>query len=160
MPLKIQRIPRGLADVLSVFGQAQPAELEDRVRSTMDLLQFYANTQRQLRQASNPTMAEGAVVSVTVPAGQYWLLLGADAIVAKTTTMTALAFNVTVAGIGASFFEAVTFGATHGGLMHCPYYPDAPRLLLPGDSVSCGLDVLGTDATASCGINCLFGVMG
>jgi hypothetical protein len=94
VPFKIQRVPRGLQNLLSTSGGNTPVDLEDRVQASLDLLQFYGAT--QLNSAfDSAVIVEGGSVSMTLnttPASvpTPWVLLYALwATVLKTATMTA-----------------------------------------------------------------------
>lgn len=167
MALKIQRLPRGLNDLLSIFGGQTPQNLEETVRGSLELLQFYGLQQRQLLALNNAALAEGGNVQVT--AAQWFVLFGATVTVVKTATATALrgAIFVNRSGSGAansnlpvSAQEGGPFGATETGAVHMPWQPSFPWLCPPGTTIQGFLAILGTDATANVTIQAEVGVLG
>jgi hypothetical protein len=169
VPFKIQRVPRGLQNLLSTSGGNTPVDLEDRVQASLDLLQFYGAT--QLNSAfDSAVIVEGGSVSMTLnttPASvpTPWVLLYALwATVLKTATMTAGAAAIelnrgTTHNMLVAAKEVGPFGATEsgnivfGGLL--PY----PLLCPPGSVARTRLNILGTDANATCSIFAEFGVL-
>lgn len=164
MTLPIQRVPNALGQVLSTFGGQTPRELAEQVRGQLDLLQFYGLTQLQNQQAVNAALAEAGNIDLTVPANQHWLLFAAQAIVLKTATMTALRGSLQAGPPGQlnilSSEEGGPFGATETGNVRIGFYAPYPRLLLPGWQIRFNLDILGTDANASCVLAAQIGVLG
>lgn len=75
--LTIQRVPRGLLDLLSMKGAGQnPTELEEKITGIIDLTQAYL--QDRLVTQTFATPAVGAVGDVgatgsNVPAGELWI---------------------------------------------------------------------------------------
>lgn len=91
MPFKIQRVPRGLNDLLSSFGGVTPAELEDRVQAVVELIQFYGLQQRvSLTGTSGAVGTSLTVPGVTVtPSNTSWsVLFGAHGGVTNVTAAT------------------------------------------------------------------------
>lgn len=168
MPFKIQRVPRGLNDFLSIFGGGTPTEFEDRIQGVLDTTQFYALTQRQFPNGVNAALAEGGAIDLTVPANQYWILYGMSMSCIKTATMTALELALAIGRTAGAGFEFVTcssrnfspFGATETGGVNLPYVSPYPRILPPGSVLRAGLGILGTDATANCTFTAEVGVLG
>lgn len=159
MPFRIQRVPRGLNDVLNIFGGAGPVELEDRVRATLDTLQLYGNTQRTI--AANTTVAaENAPLNITVPNNQWWILFGASLEIAKTATMTALRGVIEINGVGYASAELGPFGATETGNTHVCFAPSYPMLLAPRTVLAGRASIIGTDANATCSFEVDIGVLG
>lgn len=166
MPFQIQRVPRGLNELLSIFGGGTPHELEDRVRVSLEALQFYGAMQRRVVSNADAAMAEGSQVVVIPSTTNWFVLFGATAQCTKTATMTALSLALTVAlnnqstqEFGLAFTEFQRFGATETGLVDvthvCPY----PLVLPPNTAISARLRILGTDATASTSITAHVGVL-
>jgi len=167
VPFRIQRPARGLNDLLSIFGGGTPSELEDRVRGTIELVQFYALNQRQVATTSNGALVEGNALVLVPSASQWVVLFDLTCTIVKTATMTALR--------GATFIrynndqnqeaaiaseELGPFGATETGAVTVTgglYYP---RLLPPGSAVGCRCQIIGTDANASVILGANFGVVG
>lgn len=166
MPFRIQRVPRGLNDLLAIFGGQSPSELEDRVRSTLDLLQCYGNTQIQFLSNNNAALAENGVFSIALPATNWSVLFGVSSIIVKTATMTACQASYVLGpsvalGVALGSTGSMTpFGATETGAVAHAILMPYPRLIPPGYTVNFRLDILGTDATANCSCTCQFGVLG
>lgn len=166
MPFKIQRVPRGLNDLLSIFGGATPTELEDRVRATLEIMQLYGLQQRQTALATNAAAAEGAFVTIVPSLTQWSMLFFATTTVAVTATMTALVVNVVLQRGGATDMtlpvassQFTQFGATVTGSVNVIYAPDTPLLLPPGTVISGSAPIIGTDATANVNIRAEFGIL-
>lgn len=166
MAFRIQRVPRGLNELLSVFGGQTPVELEERTRGTVELLQLYGLSQVQRQQALNAALAEGGVVTIDVPSNQCWVLYNVEVSVAKTATQTALALSLALGPLSngittvASWPTLSPFGATETGTLALGWSAPYPRVLLGGWRLQTRLDILGTDATASVILSALVGVLG
>lgn len=166
MPFRIQRVPRGLNELLNIFGGGTPTELEDRVRSTLDTLQCYGMQQRQVFGANNAALAENGSI-VFVPSTVQWMMLfGVTVTVIKTATATALRaasfirYNADLNQEAALASDDLgPFGATETGaatvVFRCPF----PLLLPPNTSIGARLQILGTDATANVTIGADFGLL-
>ena len=164
------RVPRGLLPALSLQSSGQgPNQFEDSVRGVLEMLQFYGQTQLQVQVATNAALAEGNGITIQVPATQHWVAFSICGTVVKTATMTALRCNVGLApqgsvpapAAGALYSEELgPFGATETGNCSIAYAFPYPRLLLPGTLIAFGLEILGTDATASCTLSVTVGVLG
>lgn len=161
MPFKIQRVPRGLQNLLTISTGEGPIELEDRVRPTVDLLQFYALQQRQILFQSNGAVAElGEVSALTAANSRFqngWaVLFGASFVPIKTATMTALRVTLQMHRSGSANSAALAagelgpFGATETGPASLVFFAPYPVLLVPPWDVFGRVEILGTDATVSC----------
>lgn len=167
MPFRIQRVPRGLNELLSIFGGNTPNELEDRVRASLDVLQMYGIQQRQTFTASNAALAEATDVSNT-PSTNWIVLFQASITITKTATMTALNASIGIRYNGnvneeetlAASANLGPFGATETGLVTLNYVAPYPRLLPPRTQFVGRMGILGTDATASVFIGANYGVLG
>lgn len=165
MALTIQRVPRGIAELLSIFGGRAPTELAQLVNGCIDLTQFYGLTQWQIRANSNPALAEGSTIALNVPPEEWWVVYSVTGLIAKTATMTALSTSLLI-GPDPGSLSAVaskddtTFGATLAGASRIVWYAPYPRLVPPGSRISFALDILGTDATANCSLTASLGVLG
>jgi len=164
----IQTYPRGFLELLMVKGVSAPANLNETVSGTLDMLQFYGLSQLQYRTASNAALAEGGNVTIDTPANEWWVCYGANIIVVKTATMTALRVSIGLGySVGAgSVFSGVhsealgPFGATETGTITSAWDPNGgPRILPPGTQIRGSLQILGTDATANMGIVATVGVI-
>jgi len=164
VPLPIQRSPRGLNTLLSLFGGQTPQMLADQVSASLEMLQFYGLTQLQTRSASNAALAQGGTLTITVPDAETWVLFNAAGLIARTATQTALAASVQIGPTGGAVAvarnEATNFGATVLGSWRVPFVAPYPRVLLPGHAVSLALDTLGTDANANVLLSVAVGVLG
>jgi len=162
VPFRIQRVPQGLNNLLSIFGGGTPIELEDRIRGQLDLLQFYGLQQQRVT-FDTGAIAETATVNCIAAAaeraelGAKWaVLFGASMGGVKTATMTA--FRVSIEMIRRGNTSSITlasgelgpFGATETGAAGVEYFSPQPILLAPPWSVFGRLQILGTDATATC----------
>ena len=164
MPFRIQRAPRGLSDLLSIFGGLTPQELAEQVHGTLDLLQFYALMQPAVVSAADPVLAENGTVSIVSPANQWWVLFGMHTLITKTATMTALRASLQcgpsniVSVVAAQ--ELGPFGATETGNCRFGFVPPFPRVFPPSSTFRVQLEILGTDATANVSVNVQAGVLG
>lgn len=165
MPFRIQRVPRGLSDLLSIFGGQSPTELEDRSRLTLESLQFYGTTQLQTAATTNAATAENTSVTVILSATRWTVLFAAHGTVVKTATMTALRADVTL-NRGTNFSpllfseELGPFGATETGNASFGGWLPYPLVCPPGTQVLCTPRVLGTDATANVSVFAEYGTLG
>lgn len=164
MAFKIQRVPRGLNELLSIAGGATPVELEERTRGTLELLQFYASTQLQAVSANNAAVVEANTLLVKMSAERWTVLFSASATFVKTATVTAL--RGTISLNRRTPFDAVLFteelgpfgatetgGANFGGMLPYP-------LLCPPDSIlRVTPNIIGTDANVNATIIAEFGLL-
>lgn len=168
MPFKIQRVPRGLLDLLSIFGGTTPTELEDRVRPTLDMMQMYGSTQLAMFSNSDAALAENSQITFTPSADRWTVVFGGAAIITQTATMTAYHASIshslngsTIAQASPIFSTEITFfGATVTGTIRRPFLLPFPRLFPPGTRWFYNLDILGTDATANQSFQVVAGVLG
>lgn len=167
MPFKIQRVPRGLLNLLNINGPQSPPELEDRVRSVVDLLQMYGLSQERVEGNNNAALAEGTDMATGAPLPNWALLYECSLTVIKTATMTALRGNlwVRIAGLASQEYslaaeEMGPFGATETGSCTMVWTAPYPRLLAPGTLIGCRVQILGTDATCNAVIGAHLGVLG
>lgn len=165
MPETIQRVPRGLANVLGNFSALTPRVMLDELRPTIDLLQMFGNSQRQQLSAQDAALAEGTDLNIVCP--DAWIVLFAFSLsVVKTATMTALRgdllINRTTVGSGMRYAsqELGPFGATETGGASVVFVPPYPLLLSPRSTLVSRLAILGTDATAFCAAFADVGVLG
>lgn len=165
MPFRIQRVPRALNDLISAFGGATPQELEDRLRLTLESIQFYGLTQLQSGFGNQAALAEAASAQIILDATKWTVLFAAHGTIVRTATQTALEANVNLSRLTqfrpclfakewTTFGATVTGTASFGGVL--PY----PLLCPPGSFVSCTLNILGTDATANVSIFAEYGTLG
>jgi hypothetical protein len=157
MALRIQRVPRGLNDLLSIFGGETPTDLAPQVYGMVDLLQFYALSQDVHFSSNDPALAEGGTVTNTISNTNWVVLLDLNATVVKTGTMTACWLNMFARKNALASFEYSLengsmgpFGATETGAVTLTWKQTPSfRLLPPGTQLGVRLTVLGTDATAN-----------
>lgn len=163
MPLPIQRNPRALSDLLSIFGGQTPQRLADDIIGTVELLQFYGLNQQQFLNATNGALAIGGNVTLTVPANQFWVLFGAHAVITFPAAATAARLNVNL-GNGSTFVALETqqldAGVVAGQDFRVPAVLSYPRILPPNYSIRAGLEHLAGAANASVGITAQVGVLG
>lgn len=162
---KIQRVPRGLSELLSTFGGVTPNQIGDTIQGMLELIQCYGLTQLQTRSSTDAAAVEGSGTGVTLSATNWTVLFGADMGVTKTATMTALGLGLLIRRAQPSFItlaseEFQRFGATETGLAvvahRCPY----PLLCPPNTVVFGGINILGTDANCNLTVTAEFGVLG
>jgi len=165
MPLSIQRVPKGLSDLLSVFGGQTPRQLSEQISGVLELVQFYGLQQRQVATATNAALAEGALVAITVPT--WTVLFGAEVIISKTATMTALRGAVVLqrGGSGSGTItlaaqELGPFGATETGFVSVPAWLPYPLILPPQARILGQPQIIGTDANAVVTISAEIGTLG
>lgn len=167
MPFGIQRVARGVMELLSLQGGEGPKSLEDQVKATLDLLQFYGLQQLQTITANNAALAEGGFVSV-IPSSRNWtVLFTAVSSVNITATMTALDHVIVLQRNGPAATTSpiahrarTNFGATVTGFDHLPVIFPYPMLLPPNTQISASPSIIGTDATADVTIRCEIGSLG
>lgn len=162
---KIQRVPLGLGPLLSTFGGVTPQSIEEAIKGTLDLLQFYGLTQLQTLGGSDAALAENSFVTITPSARNWTVLFGAQGSVTKTPTQTALRMETFVARTGGAAMLVSSeslgpFGATETGVVSFGGLLPYPILCPPGTRVLIYCAVLGTDATCNAVGVAEFGVLG
>jgi len=161
MPLPIQRQPRGLAAVLSLFGGKTPQVLMDEIRGHVDLLQFYGATQKQIRSVNNAAAAVNTFVTLTVPANETWILFHAVPSMIVPAGLTDVTIAMTMEGSTVSWTrEAGGFAVVGEVLPPAPFIPPYPYVLLPGQTMSAVLLRLTGAANASVTLTASVGVLG
>ena len=164
--MKIQRVPRGLNELLSIVGGQTPIELEQRTRLTLESIQLYGAQQLQSGFANNAALAEGGNgVVLTLSATNWTVLFNAGAAIVKTATATALRASINLNrrvqfGTVIAAEELGPFGATETGTCSFGVQLPYPLLCPPGTTVAVIVNVLGTDATANASVFAEFGVIG
>jgi len=162
---KIQRVPKGLLELLSLAGGQTPFLLDGIVHGQLELLQYYGLTQLQSVFVNNGAVAEGGTVQLNLPTA-WCVLFGAELVVAKTATCTDLRGGIRLnRGTGLSltlreepmmpFFVQAAVGTLTLGYV-CPY----PLLCPPGSIVIGQIALLEVDATCNATIAAEFGVLG
>lgn len=163
MPFLIQRVPRGLNELLSIFGGQTPKEMEDRVRGSLELMQFYGSMlRRNFSSAATPT-AQNAILSATITTN-WAVLFSASCQAARTATMTALRMSVFVSGPGGISScvvagEASPYAATALGTYRLQWFAPYPVLIPPNTNIFANVDSLGTDATVTIVASCDLGIL-
>lgn len=161
--------------VLSIYGGHAPNELEERVRATIDLLQFYGLQQRRVVLATNAALASGGSIDLrstvaNVPATETWaLLFGGSAGVLKVAATTDVALNLqmTRGGLSNSITLATgssaqlgNYGAAALGSATVNFWADTPVLLAPPWNMHAQLVNLAGVANASVSVIAEIGVLG
>lgn len=166
MPELIQRVPRGLGNLLSLQSGQTPRNIADELVGTLDLLQFYGQTQVQTAQANNAAVAEGVSVTV-IPSAQSWIVLfAASVLIVKTATMTALRGAVSYQRSSTNLLLRLAedqlgpFGATETGTCAVGWVNPAGMICPPGTQITGSAVIIGTDATADVTVRCEFGLLG
>ena len=164
MPENIQRVPRGLADLLNTFGGITPRALQDWTQATLDTMQFYGSSQLQVQSAANAALAQNGNLDITVPGNQHWVLFQFAGLVANTATMTGLELSLALGPSPALSVAVQTLeknaGFVAGASIRIAYATPYPRILFPGSVLRLQLSRLGTDATANCLVSAQVGVLG
>lgn len=145
---KIQRVPRGLNELLSLSGGQTPADLEAKVQPSLDLLQFYGLTQRRIITAVNPAQPSGTAVSIPFPNLLGWNLLFACSYAANgNAAFTTLAIQLRVNGIKVAFYNVPNPAvAMENSISFVPPYP---MMLEPGSLVEGFLTTAGAANAAT-----------
>jgi len=151
----VQRYPAGLLELLNLKGISPPRELADYFQGSIDLLQFFGQSQLQNNAVTSGGIAEGSNVTM-VPDARSWILLYAAAVtITKTATMTALRAAISLQRAGALFPTILAqdnlgpFGATETGNASVPWWAPYPVLCPPGTVLLANPVILGTDATCN-----------
>lgn len=162
MPDKIQRVPRGLLELLSLQGGRTPELLADQVAGTIELSQYYANLTPAVFVDQNAALASGGSITRGIPTAppQWWLLLGVCAQVTKTATMTRCRISTFARSMGLAVEEMSFITATTGLCTMATWVAPYPMLMQPGDSVTLSLDLLAGDATADVRLRLRTGILG
>lgn len=164
MPLKIQRVPRGLGEMLSTFGGQTPAELEDRARGVVDLTQFYGMMQRSVQTSGFVAAAASLTTMQAFIAVNSWaLLFAASAAISPVNAgTTQLGYGIAIQRPGGpaqliqSQNSVPVVGSNVAESMILPY----PLLLPPGSAVGVLLfSTLGV-GTQTGGITADLGILG
>jgi hypothetical protein len=151
--LTIQRVPRGLLDLLSMKGTGRtPTELQDRLQGTIDLTQSYL--QDRLVTAVFSTAAVAAVGDVNaigsnVPPGELWiayhLAIAATVAAGNSYRLVPAVFRRTGTVIGNYGPRAQAYAATE---RVCLGWDLQGSFLWPGDSVGLGCEQVTAGTTA------------
>lgn len=161
----VQRTPLGLLDLLNMKGvENLPDALARELRPTLELLQFYGLSQRQVVSNANAALTEGTVLGIVLPAA-WCVLFFAELQITKTGTLTALRGSISLQrGIGSSVAIAAEelgpFGATETGTARMAAVPPYPLLLPPNSLLISRADIIGTDANVAATIAAEIGVLG
>lgn len=155
MPIDIQRQPLGFPNLLSSFGGQAPKELEDRVRASLEMAQYFGAPRQD--SVTNAALAENGQLGFTVPANEWWLVRACGFLVVRTATMNALGVGIfTQVGpsscLVASFNQQWTAGAAFASAGFNPelaWVPGYPFLLPPRCVLFAQLGTLGTDANCN-----------
>lgn len=164
MPLgPVQRYPIGLTTLLDFKGLSPPSQFSELVHGSVDLMQFYGQTQLQRRIANNAALAQGGSVTMTVPNSEAWVLFSMQGAVTTAVAMTAVRVGLTLgqpalqatfaSSPNGHFTPAVV--ANQGFAVLMPY----PRLLLPGTELGVALEVLVGVANANVSLIVQVGVL-
>ncbi len=155
---RIQRTPRGLSNLLGLFGADTPELMANEIRAIVDATQFYGIQQQQGQNAANAAAASGTPVVLTAPATQYWVVFNLAAVVLEQAAMTYCDLTLSMngqttqrAGRDAGFTAGRELWAT----LFLPY----PFLLLPGQSLAAVAKFAGV-ANANVTLSANVGVLG
>lgn len=80
MPIgRIQRDARGLLNFLQVIGQTErPNAIDETVRGTLDMVPFWGSLLFQSRRLTGAVQNPGDTISLAVPTGEAWYMVGAQ----------------------------------------------------------------------------------
>lgn len=169
MSFTIQRVPQGLADLISSFGGQTPRELAEEVHGSLELIQAYGLSQRTNLAAA----AAGVPASLTTPQASFvlsltrWTVLFAAhaGIQNVTAATTELGFGIALSR-GSSFaqgfdlLETRDFVPVVGSNLFLPWVAPYPLLCPPGSQIGVLLySTLGA-AAQSVTINAEWGTLG
>lgn len=171
-PQDIQRFPQGLLNVLNMqAGGETPRVLSETVVGTMELLQFYGLTQRQVLTRGAAAQVVGTPMLLSagtfpLPVSSWCVLFAATASIVNAAAMTAAELSIQVRRGGSGFvsltFERYTaadvgFASGSNGLAFETHYP---LLLPPGSDVGALLTNLQGVANATLSLTVEVGVLG
>lgn len=164
-PASIQRVPAGLLNVLGMQSAGStPPELAQLVNGVMDLLQFYALTQRQVLSAVGTPAIGGSVTLALTPASSWGVLFAARAESDRTATQTSLGNHVALqrgtTGLFQVYAAAIDPLPGHVGELESLLVPPYPLLLPPSSSLRLGVTALAGDATVNCTLTAEIGLLG
>lgn len=165
MPLgPVQRYPIGLTELLGFKGLSPPSMFSELVHGSIDLLQFYGQTQLQRRLVNNAALAQGGTLTLAVPSTENWVLFGVAAVAVITAPVTA--FGVSLArglpGNSVPFANAITpsgFIPAVASTQQWGWTAPTPQLLLPTTEILLRLDTLIGVANANVTLSAAFGVL-
>lgn len=146
-PLTIQRVPRGLLDLLSLKGAGQlPTDLGDRISGTIELGDLYLQDRVQTGAFTTGVLAaigDAAALLSSVPAGELWvayhLAIGATIGVGASYTLRPAIFRRTGSVIGT---YAPNNGSWTAGQRCAIGWDLRPALLWPGDNFGCCVEAV------------------
>jgi hypothetical protein len=165
MPTKIQRVPRGVLELLSAQSGQTPTELADQVRGSLEMLQYYGLQQLQTVRFANAVATLNQTVPVT-PSDRFWtVVFQASCRIVKTATQTALVGSVACQrqlGLDISNMisgEMPPYGAGAVGVDVLSYVPPYPMICPPG-AIWIARTLVCDDATADVQIHVEYGLLG
>lgn len=143
-PLTIQRYPTALLPLLGMQSGGQaPGELSTQVSGVLDMLRFYTRDRWENLQVGPINISSAAVVqfTITIPAGQQWLVFSASAqtsgqaagTTGRYTLCTFLSNNTTNAVYTPVTDRAMALAAGDFGILGRWF--DVPLIFRPGDTL-------------------------
>lgn len=174
MPFRIQRVPQGLLNLLSIAGGATPIELEDRVQAVLEIIQLYGLQQRRVLLATNAALASGGAIDLrsnvaNVPVTEGWaVLFGATAGIIKVAATTDASLSLELSRVGSSTNIALAvansqqlgaYGAAGLGSAGIAWTAPFPYILPPTWNISARLQNLAGVANASVSVIAEIGVL-
>lgn len=157
----IQRVPRGLTNVLGAVNALNPPTMEGRLSAHIDLLQFYGQAQLQDR-SSAAAGGVGTSALLTVPANEWWIVYHCGVQWTTDATVTFAAFVLNFAGTPVkwqSFTNAAPImWAASSRQVHMPHDFGYPKALAPGRTINGTLSDLAGTASLNFQVNALIGV--
>lgn len=160
----IQRYPLGLLEALDIKGLPAPANLNETIVPSIDMMQFYGNAQRQLLSASSGALARGVVLSCGIPP-QWCILYSWSAQLTKTATMTSATLSLFASGpfatanVDTQYFSLGGVAPAVDGTWRMSAMAPYPILVGPNTNFFVILDQC-TDANAAVAASFSIGVLG
>jgi len=147
MPIgRIQRDARGLLNFLQIVGQTErPNALDETVRGVMDMIPFWGSLLFQSRRLTGAVQNPGDTVSLAVPQGEAWYMIGGQygVLAGAANEAVACSYLVVMAPDSvpirlASFARKTSMAATAQLLQGHDFAQ--PFILSPGSSVQMTVD--------------------
>lgn len=160
----IQRVAGPLLRVLGIYGLG-PQAIEDKVRGTLDLSQFYAMATPRSFALNDIALVPGGGLVTVVPPTETWMVRGASISAVMPAGLTEFWGQIYVTSQGGTIYVAsgsgpAAAGASVGAAAVCHWLPTFPWILNPGDSIGMDLAVLTGVANANVALRIFVGVFG
>jgi len=107
----IQRFPAALLPLLSIKGSETPTSLGDSVQPTLEMLPFYLAERAEVQTISQATVSSALVLTLPVPAGEYWYVWWMEAIAQNITVGSNVQLATGVADLGGGLVNVNSMNA-------------------------------------------------